>query len=86
MSGDRTISTGRRQVVLDCAIGLFFLMRIAPALISTLGECLTPPLRRQIETTFACQLRDCYGCSEVQVIAFECTHGTLYVNADWVIV
>jgi hypothetical protein len=54
-------------------------------LISTLGECLTPPLRRQIETTFACQMRDNYGCSEVQVIVFECERGTLHVNADWVI-
>lgn len=49
------------------------------------GEQLSPGQRRQIETAFACTLRNSYGASECYSIAWECAHGALHVNDDWVI-
>jgi phenylacetate-coenzyme A ligase PaaK-like adenylate-forming protein len=49
------------------------------------GETLTPANRSRIEHGLGCALRNSYGSSEFLPIAWECGHGSLHVNADWVI-
>ena len=49
------------------------------------GETLTPAARLIIEQGLGCPLRNSYGASEFLPIAWECGHGRLHVNADWVI-
>lgn len=49
------------------------------------GEQLSAGQRRQIDSAFACTLRNNYGASECFSIAWECAHGALHVNDDWVI-
>ena len=49
------------------------------------GETLTGPMRSRIEHSFGATVRNSYGASEFLPIAWECTHGRLHVNADWVI-
>ena len=60
-------------------------LRIAPREIWTGGETLGAAARRAIERSFGAALRDSYGASEFLPIAWECAHGALHVNADWVI-
>ena len=60
-------------------------LRIAPQEVWTGGETLTPAQRALIEESFDCALRNSYGASEFLPIAWECAHGRLHVNADWVI-
>lgn len=60
-------------------------LRIAPMYIGTGGEWLEPHARAQIVETFQCTLRDNYGASEFPYAAFECAHGWLHLNADWLI-
>ena len=50
------------------------------------GEQLSVAQRRDVERAFGCTLRNSYGASECFSIAFECRHGALHVNDDWVIV
>lgn len=49
------------------------------------GEQLSALQRRQIEAGFGAPLRNGYGASECYSIAWECAHGALHVNDDWVI-
>jgi len=49
------------------------------------GETLTTAQRARISAAFGCPLRNSYGASEFLPIAAECSHGSLHVNADWVI-
>ena len=49
------------------------------------GETLSPAVRMRLESVFGCPLRNSYGASEFLPIAWECGHGRLHVNADWVI-
>ncbi len=60
-------------------------LRIHPAEAVTGGEWLAPAARRQIGQAFNCRVRDVYAASEFLGIAFDCGHGWLHVNADWVI-
>lgn len=60
-------------------------LKIKPLLVSTAGEGLTPAARTQIKAAFNCLVRNSYGASEFPYIAFECVHGWLHVNTDWVI-
>lgn len=66
----------------ECAAGR---LRIAPRLVCTGGETLTPGLRREIHAGFGAAVHDCYGASECFVIANECRCSRLHLNADWVI-
>ena len=59
-------------------------LRCRPQEIWTGGETLTPAMRGHIEQSFGCALRNSYGASEFLPIAWECGHGQLHVNADWV--
>ncbi len=56
-----------------------------PAEIWTGGETLTPAMRAHVGAAFGAPVRDSYGASEFLPIAWECAHGRLHVNADWVI-
>jgi phenylacetate-CoA ligase len=49
------------------------------------GEQLSAEQRRQVGAAFGCTLRNNYGASEFFSIAWECAHGSLHVNDDWVI-
>ncbi len=60
-------------------------LRIHPLLVLPTGETLTPAVRQQIESAFHAHVRQSYGSSEMPVIAYDCGHGGLHVNADWVI-
>ena len=59
-------------------------LSIRPREIWVGGEQLSAGQRLQITRAFGCELRDNYGASEFLAIAGECAHGTLHVNADWV--
>lgn len=49
------------------------------------GEQLSPAQRRDVRRAFGSVVRNSYGASECFSIAFECAHGQLHVNEDWVI-
>ncbi|UCE31698.1 MAG: phenylacetate--CoA ligase family protein [Burkholderiales bacterium] len=61
-------------------------LRIRPTALWCGGEWLVPAERTRIEQAFGCPLIEEYGSSECMSIGFGCEHGTLHVNADWVIV
>lgn len=52
----------------------------------TTAEKLYQPQREQIERVFGARVYDCYGSSEVQNIAGECSLGSMHVNADFAVV
>jgi phenylacetate-CoA ligase len=60
-------------------------LALHPVEVVTGGEWLAPSARKQIEQAFRCRVRDVYAASEFLGIAFDCGHGWLHVNADWVI-
>jgi len=49
------------------------------------GEQLSESVRSQVSEAFGCRVREGYGASECLSIAWDCGHGSLHVNADWVI-
>ena len=49
------------------------------------GETLTPAVRSRLQASFGCRVRNAYGASEFMSIAWDCGHGSLHVNADWVL-
>ncbi len=49
------------------------------------GEQLTAAQRDVLRGAFGCTLRNSYGASEFYSMAFECGHGRLHLNDDWVI-
>ena len=51
----------------------------------TTAEKLYRPQREVIARVFGCKVFDCYGSSEVQNIAAECSEGKMHVNADFVV-
>lgn len=60
-------------------------LRIRPREIWTGGEGLSPVQRERIGSTFGCRVHNEYGASEFLAMASECRHGTLHLNADWLI-
>jgi phenylacetate-CoA ligase len=60
-------------------------LSIAPREFWLGGEQLSAPIRSVVQTAFDCRIRVGYGASECLSIGWECDHGTLHVNADWVI-
>ena len=42
-------------------------------------------MRRRLELSLGCAVRNSYGASEFMSIAWECGQASLHVNADWVI-
>jgi phenylacetate-coenzyme A ligase PaaK-like adenylate-forming protein len=49
------------------------------------GEYLAPRVKARLEQVFQCRVRNGYGASEFLSIAWECNHGTLHMNDDWVL-
>lgn len=60
-------------------------LQFRPREIWTGGETLSASVRRRIEDSLGCVVRNSYGASEFLSIAWECEHGALHVNADWVL-
>ena len=60
-------------------------LNIQPREIWTGGEYLAPGVRAHIERHLGGQVRNSYGASEFLAMGWECAHGQLHVNADWVI-
>ncbi len=60
-------------------------LQCRPAEVWTGGETLTPAMRARIESALDTRVCNSYGASEFLPIAWECGHGRLHVNADWVI-
>lgn len=61
-------------------------LHIAPVLIMTGGEYLSPSLRDKLAETFNCYVQTSYACTEGGTIACECTEQHFHINDDWVIV
>lgn len=49
------------------------------------GEQLSDRQREHIRAAFGCALRNNYGASEFYTMAWECPHGRLHLNHDWVL-
>lgn len=60
-------------------------LRMRPLLVVSGAETLSSEMRSLIERAFGCPVRQTYLASEAP-LAFECAHGWLHANADWVIV
>jgi phenylacetate-CoA ligase len=60
-------------------------LQIQPTEIWTGGEQLSDEMRRIIQTTFGCKVRNDYGASEAMTMAYECSQGQLHLHADWMI-
>jgi phenylacetate-CoA ligase len=58
---------------------------IRPKEIWTGGETLTDAARQRVQDVFGTSVRNHYGASEFLCMGWECSHGHLHVNADWVI-
>lgn len=60
-------------------------LHFSPKEVWTGGETLSATVRQRLERVLGCAVRNSYGASEFMSIAWECPHGQLHVNADWVI-
>ncbi|NDP38050.1 MAG: phenylacetate--CoA ligase family protein [Rhodoferax sp.] len=60
-------------------------LHFLPREIWTGGETLSRAVRRHLEQTLGCVVRNSYGASEFMSIGWECGHGQMHANTDWVI-
>lgn len=61
-------------------------LSIHPLLMLTSSESLPPDERERISQAFGgAKVRDNYGASEFVAAGYDCGHGWLHINADWVI-
>lgn len=60
-------------------------LKLRPQVLWSGGETLCEAERAEIADAFGCPVIDGYGASEFMNIAFDCGHGSLHVNSDWVI-
>lgn len=60
-------------------------LHITPRCVMTGGERLGAAVRARLAETLGAQVRNSYGASEFLPIAWECAHGHLHVNEDWVL-
>jgi len=60
-------------------------LRCRPREVWTGGETLGPAMRQHIHQALGAAVRNSYGASEFLPIGWECRHGRMHVNADWVI-
>lgn len=60
-------------------------LRIEPQVACSGGETLSPSERQLISQALGCPVVDAYGASECLHMAFECEHGVLHLNSDWVL-
>lgn len=54
-------------------------------LVITFSEALDDRIRDRIARSFGCAVRDWYGAAEAESVAYDCGHGWMHVNTDWVI-
>jgi len=60
-------------------------LNIHPSIVISSAEPLSPENRALIQQAFGVPPRNNYGCSEGGVMGYECNHGRMHINADWVI-
>ncbi len=60
-------------------------LRLMPLALWSGGEGLAASTRDWIESVFGAPVVNDYGASECLAIAFECPHGRLHLNDDWVL-
>ena len=60
-------------------------LHCAPKEVWTGGETLSGSVRQRIELALRCTVRNSYGASEFLSIGWECSHGKMHANTDWVI-
>ena len=60
-------------------------LQFKPREIWTGGERLSPAVRHHVEQVLGCVLRNSYGASEFMSIGWECGHGQMHANTDWLI-
>ena len=60
-------------------------LHIRPRCVMLGGEMLSGATRARISQVFQAQVRNSYGTSEFLPIAWECPHGRLHLNEDWVL-
>lgn len=60
-------------------------LNICPSIVISSAEPLSPENRRLIQQAFGVPPRNNYGCSEGGVMGYECDHGKMHINADWII-
>jgi phenylacetate-CoA ligase len=56
-----------------------------PKEVWTGGETLGKGARRHVESSLHCTLMNSYGASEFLSIGWECSHGQMHANTDWLI-
>ncbi len=56
-----------------------------PRCVMTGGEALSSAARERVRSSFDTVVRGSYGASEFLPIAWECAHGHLHINEDWVL-
>lgn len=60
-------------------------LNIHPAIVISSAERPSDENRALIQEAFGVPPRNNYGCSEGGVMGYECKHGHMHLNADWVI-
>lgn len=60
-------------------------LRTRPREVWTGGETLGLAVRQHVEAALGCTVRNSYGASEFLTIGWECSHGRMHANTDWVI-
>lgn len=56
-----------------------------PKEIWTGGETLSPAVRRRVELALKCSVNNSYGASEFMSMGWECGHGKMHANTDWLL-
>lgn len=60
-------------------------LNIHPSIVISSAEPLSDENRELIQKAFGVPPRNNYGCSEGGVMGYECNHGEMHINADWII-
>ena len=60
-------------------------LKSKPKEVWTGGETLSAGVRQHVEHTMDCSVRNSYGASEFMAIGWECAHGHMHANTDWLI-
>lgn len=60
-------------------------LKHSPNEVWTGGETLTPGVRKWVEKSLNCSVRNSYGASEFLTIGWECNQGRMHANTDWLI-
>lgn len=61
-------------------------LNFTPKAVICTAEMISRPEKKQMENIYDCPVIEEYGCSEVDIIAFECEYGSLHIAEDNVLV